>query len=219
MNRLVAALITGVLGSLAFGCSSVAVGDPCIPESEFAANSGAANPDDLTIDVNSVQCETRVCLQHYFKGRVSCPYGNGSNSLTQKDKKCRQVSPEKRNFYTIDGDPTGDLCCPVIGDVNELAITNPVPPQCSKRPASDAVYCSCRCDVPSDPDIDRNQVQLCKCPSGFSCVPLCDATHGNCGVVPKGKWGSYCVKDGANGTGFTPDKADVACGADLLPPR
>ncbi len=219
MNRLVAALITGVLGSVAFGCSPVAVGDPCIPESEFQTKGGgASNPDDLTIDVNSVQCETRVCLQHYFKGRVSCPYGNGANALKQVGKKCIQVSADKRNYFTIDGAPGGELCCPIIGDLDQQPITNPVPAQCTGRQAKDAVYCSCRCDVPNDPDIDRAQVQLCKCPSGFSCQPLCDATHGNCGVVPKGKWGSYCVKDGKLGASFAPEQADAVCGADLSPP-
>jgi hypothetical protein len=233
MNRLVVASILGVIGSFAFGCSPVAVGDPCIPEIEFSASSGAANQDDLTIDVKSVQCETRVCLQHYFKGRVSCPYGNGGKGGTQQcvdpkadpktcdKKKCRQVG-DHRNVYTIDGVAVGDggeLCCPILGDPNEGAIANPVSGQCSKRPASQAVYCSCRCDVPNDPDIDRNQVQLCKCPSGFTCKPLCDSQNGNCGVVPKGKWGSYCVKDGPLGAGYDPDKnKDSLCGADLVPP-
>src|SRR6478609_6760484 len=72
MNRLVVACSFTVFGALAFGafgCSPVNVGDPCIPEAEFAGTSGGAQQGDLSIDVNSVQCETRVCLIHYFKGR------------------------------------------------------------------------------------------------------------------------------------------------------
>ena len=216
MNRLFAACIVGVVGSLAFGCAPTGVGDPCTPEVEFSANSGSANPTDLSIDVNSVQCDTRVCLQHYFKGRVSCPYGNGGKSL-QKGK-CAQVG-DRRLVFTIDGAAGGEPCCPVIGDVTQTPIQLPVDAQCSGRPANQAVYCSCRCDVPDDPEIDRGSVTLCKCPSGFECTPLCDKSHGNCGVVPKGKWGSYCVKSGRLGAGFNPDKdIETTCGGDLKAP-
>jgi hypothetical protein len=222
MNRLVVACSFTVFGALAFsafGCSPVNVGDPCIPEAEFAATSGAAIEDDLSIDVNSVQCETRVCLIHYFKGRVSCPYGNaGRGGQDTGGAKCREV-PGKRNYFTIDGTDGGTLCCPQIGNLDEKPINLPVDAQCKGRQAKDAVYCSCRCDVPDDPEIDKGQVQLCKCPSGFSCVPLCDQKHGNCGVVPKGKWGSYCVKDGKLGAQYDPEKsAAILCGGDLPHP-
>ena len=219
MNRLfVACSLTAVLGAFAFGCAPVNVGDPCIPEAEFQSNSGGAVASDLNIDVNSVQCETRVCLVHYFKGRVSCPYGNANKS--GQTGKCRQVG-EKRGYYTIDGidiKSGGVLCCPQLGDVEEKPITLPVEAQCKGRQAKDAVYCSCRCDVPDDPEIDKNQVQLCKCPSGYECKPLCDQKNGNCGVVPKGKWGSYCVKEGKLGSTYDPEKsADALCGGDLTP--
>jgi len=97
---------------------------------------------------------------------------------------------------------------------------------------SDSVYCSCRCDIP-DPstvpgitdqeknELDKSKVQLCDCPSGFKCVPLCDQTHGNCSIVPKGKWGSYCVRDNANGAGLNAQDpatdAIAKCGSDLVP--
>ena len=50
-----------------------------------------------------------------------------------------------------------------------------------------------------------------------------DQTHGNCSIVPKGKWGSYCVKDNANGTGVAraqdpSAQAAVLCGAGLPAP-
>jgi hypothetical protein len=220
MNRLVVACsLTAVVGALAFGCSPVNVGDPCVPEAEFNTASGAAVPSDLGIDVNSVQCETRVCLIHYFKGRVSCPYGNGlKGGQATAGAKCRQVG-DKRNYFTINGENGGALCCPQLGDIDEKPINLPVEAQCKSRPAKDAVYCSCRCDVPDDPEIDKNQVQLCKCPSGYACVPLCDQKHGNCGVVPKGKWGSYCVKEGKNGSQYNPEADETTkCGGALTPP-
>ena len=222
MNRLVvAACFVGVLGANALACSVTGVGDPCIPETEFSAKSGSAQPTDLTIDVNSVQCETRVCLQHYFKGRVSCPYGNGGQAgqgVKDPAAKCQAVAG-KRNLFTLDGTLAGSLCCPVLGDVESKPINNPVEAQCSGRPAKDAVYCSCRCDVPDDPEIDRGQVNLCKCPDGFSCTKLCDRENGGCATLPKGKWGSYCVKDGAKGSKFNPDVGqDAVCGAPLPRP-
>jgi hypothetical protein len=234
MNRLVTACIVGALASLSLGslaCSPVAVGDPCTPEQEFAKNSGAANPDDLTIDVNSVQCETRVCLSLYFQGRITCPYGNGA-AISQTGA-CAQVG-EQRGYYTIDGQKGGTLCCPVPGDPAQTPIANPVPAQCSGRGPGDSVYCSCRCDIP-DPgsipgiteeeknELDKSKVQLCDCPSGYACVPLCDQTHGNCSIVPKGKWGSYCVKDNNKGTGVAraadpSGQASSLCGLGVTPP-
>jgi len=215
MNRLVAACFIGVFGALGMGCAVTGVGDPCIPEDEFNPTYGQSVADDLVIDVNSVQCETRVCLRHYFRGRVSCPFGNGA--IGGQTGKCQAVE-KKRGLYTLDGTQNGTLCCPILGDVEEKAVTRPVDAQCNERKANDSVYCSCRCDVPDDPDIDREKVTLCKCPTGFTCKPLCDRTHGNCSLVPKGKWGSYCVKDGPNGSGFNEQQADSVCRTDLPRP-
>lgn len=62
------------------GCASSGVGDPCIPEAELTPMFAQSTSADLVIDVNSMQCDTRVCLSHYFQGRVSCPFGNGGRS-------------------------------------------------------------------------------------------------------------------------------------------
>jgi hypothetical protein len=212
MNRVVAACIVGILGSLSFACSPPAVGDPCTPEREFASDLGGANASDLSIDVNSVQCETRVCLQHYFQGRVSCPYGN--DNATGQTGQCRQVG-DRRGLYRIGGTADGALCCPILGDKEEKPIKAPVSAQCTKRDAHEAVYCSCRCDVPDDPEIDKSLVQLCECPSGFTCKPLCGKE--NCGLVPKGKWGSYCVRD--QWKDYNPDRDFLtSCGPEKKPP-
>lgn len=218
MNRLVAACLIGVFGALGAGCAVTGVGDPCTPEDEFNPTYGQSVPEDLVIDVNSVQCETRVCLRHYFRGRVSCPFGNGGVAGQAGDgaATCSAV-PGKRGLYTLNGTASGTLCCPILGDISQKPVNRPVDAQCTERQAKDSVYCSCRCDVPSDPDIDREKVTLCECPTGFSCKPLCDQNNGNCSLVPKGKWGSYCVKDGPSGAGFNPQQADSVCRTDLKP--
>jgi hypothetical protein len=210
MNRVWIALAMAVVGSTALGCSPSTVGDPCTPEAEFVLNSAGSEPSVFRVDLNSVQCDTRVCMTHYFRGRVSCPYGNASDATGRAAGACYEV-PGYRGLFTNTGDPSGALCCPKLGvptggepdspDGNTLAAT--VPAQCSKRTAQDAVYCTCRCDVPSQDasgnPIDKSQISLCSCPSGFSCVNLCDEQHGNCSTLPVGKWGSYCVKDASKG--------------------
>lgn len=219
MNRLFAVCFVGLFGAVGMGCSVSGVGDPCIPESEFDnKNFNQFDVNNLVIDVNSVQCETRVCLVHYFRGRVSCPFGNAApNQGVTEGAKCLAVEGV-RGLYTLDGSATGALCCPVLGDIDQKPTNFSVQAQCNDRQAKDAVYCSCRCDVPDDPEIDRSKVSLCECPDGYTCKRLCDQTTGNCGnpLIPKGKYGSYCVKNGP-GTNFNPDQAEASCGAPRTP--
>lgn len=220
MHRSLASIVfTVALGFGAIGCGTTGVGDPCTPEDEFKPTQGSFEQKDLTIDVNSTSCETRVCLVHYFRGRVTCPFGN--NNKPGQSGKCKAVS-NKPGLYTIDGAayPGGELCCPILGDLEESPVKLAVEPQCKSRQASDAVYCSCRCDVPDDPEIDPNQVAFCpglgrgQCPKGYTCQRLCDSKTGGCGLLPKGKWGSYCIKDSqVKITGGD----SVSCGADLTP--
>lgn len=199
------------------GCASSGVGDPCTPEAELVPTFGQSTSADLVIDVNAMQCETRVCLSHYFQGRVSCPFGNGrKGGQATPGAKCLAV-PGKRGLFTLDGALTGGLCCPQLGDLEQRPLDRAVGAQCAERPAADAVYCTCRCDVPDDPAIDRKSINLCACPSGFTCTPLCDNDHGSCSVAPKGRWGSYCVKNGPNGAGFDPRRAKDECATPLEP--
>jgi hypothetical protein len=214
--------LTLVVCSLAFyACNNAAdapagVGDPCIPGEELHAT-GSFQKNELGIEVDSVQCETRVCLRHYFQGRVSCPYGNNDTfgQAADPSNKCHEVKG-RPGLFTLEGNYPGTLCCPVLGDPAEKPMNFPVSAQCSKRGAKDAVYCSCRCDVPADPDIDRSLVNLCKCPDSYSCVALCDAQNGDCATLPKGKWGSYCVKN--DQAGYDQTQQDALCGPLLTPP-
>lgn len=196
------------------------VGDPCIMEVEFSGKSGPSL-GNLAIDVGSPQCLTRICLNHYFKGRVTCPYGNGGavgqtgRCLQAKDSAGVKIT----GLFTLDGTwPGGSLCCPRPNDVDATPLASGVDAQCGGRPAKEAVYCSCRCDVPDDPEIDRTKIVLCICPADFACVKLCDATHGNCASLPKGKWGSYCLKGGPLGSTFDSTTTDSTCGPLLTPP-
>jgi len=219
MNRLLGACLIGVFGALGMGCAVSGVGDPCIPEDEFNKNYGQSVPEDLVIDVNSVQCETRVCLRHYFRGRVSCPFGNAAAGQQKEGAVCKQVQG-RRGLYTLDGtwqsDPS-QLCCPILGDIAQKPVNQKVDAQCQERKADKSVYCSCRCAVPDDPDIDKSKVSLCECPTGYKCTPLCDQTRGNCSLVPKGKWGSYCVKEGPSGSGYDPARPDAQCLTPIAP--
>ncbi len=182
-----AAIFFGVVGSSQIGCASTGVGDPCTPESEFDVNGGGAVKEDLAIDLNSTQCDTRVCLQHYFQGRITCPYGNKGGGQQVAGAQCLPV-PGMRGLFTLTGAADGDLCCPVVGDAAEKPINKPVEAQCADRAATDAVYCTCRCDVPAG--VDKSQVKLCTCDKGFQCVPLFTNP-----ALAVGKQGSYCVRD------------------------
>jgi len=47
------------------GCEEAAVGDPCMPED---TPGGGFLRNESYVEVNSVQCRTRVCLVHQFSG-------------------------------------------------------------------------------------------------------------------------------------------------------
>lgn len=204
----------GCGGSSSSTSASVSgLGNPCTPEAEYEFNGGGAVLTDLSIDTASTSCDTRVCVQLYFQGRVTCPYGN---QATQQTGRCLPV-PALPGLYTLDGTAAGALCCPVPGDAQQRPLSHPVEAQCSGRSALDSVYCSCRCDVPAG--VDRSTVNLCACPGGFACTPLFE----NPGLPPYMR-GSYCLKTGPLGADLVQrtlagDEAALtqACGVDRKP--
>lgn len=118
-RRLLAACwLAGGLG----GCESGGVGDPCVPEEEYAPDFAAFSAEEAVAETRSMQCETRVCLANHFQGRTSCPYG--------------QTEQQAAN----------DPRCFVPG--TQVPIRDAVSPQLLQRRDDDAVYCSCRCDGP-----------------------------------------------------------------------
>lgn len=157
------------------GCSDQGVGDPCTPEQEFDPQFNGFDEKEVNVESKSFQCRTRICLVNHFRGRVSCPYGQG---------------PEGQP-------PTGADACKipgtdqaVSGNPNDLTKKASVPPQCVDRAADKAVYCSCRCaDINGNRPGDQT---FCDCPDGFTCERLVTSI----GKGNEGLTGSYCIKSG-----------------------
>jgi hypothetical protein len=171
-------LFLGALAALASSaCQSGGVGDPCIPEDEYLTTFGGFSETEIAdVESKSFQCQTRVCLVANFRGRVSCPYGQGNTqtgdlSNANGDQACY-----------LPGSRTGDT---------SAQVTVPISPQLSRRGADKAVYCSCRC-AGSD-----SSAHYCDCPSGFVCQNILPP-----GIQPGSQQlaGSYCIKDGTQVT-------------------
>lgn len=70
--------------ALGGGCSTPAVGAPCLPEQ---IPEGGFSPKEAYIESSSVQCETRVCLVYQLAGdpRESCKAGSASTCASQDE--------------------------------------------------------------------------------------------------------------------------------------
>lgn len=53
------------------------IGAPCVPDREYDPQFNGFSENEAVIESRSYQCQTRVCLVNHFRGRVSCPYGQG----------------------------------------------------------------------------------------------------------------------------------------------
>jgi hypothetical protein len=122
LERVSSKLGLATLVACALSACTSGVGDPCVPEEEYAPDFAGFSAEEASAESRSLQCETRVCLVNHFQGRVSCPYGQSEQQAT------------------------GDPRCFVPGSADP--IRSAVSPQLSKRRADDAVYCSCRCNGP-----------------------------------------------------------------------
>lgn len=163
--------IVGVANS---ACESGGVGDPCIPEDEYSKDFPGYQPTETNVESQSFQCETRVCLVAYFRGRVSCPYGQEDPAIgaASADQTCYipGTKSEQGNQISVKVDPW-------------IARAASAP---NGRKPDQAVYCSCRCDGP-----DKG-ARYCDCPSGFVCQKLVeDIGKGHAQLA-----GSYCIKEG-----------------------
>jgi hypothetical protein len=169
----------GMLSSV--GCQATHVGDPCTPEQEYDPSFLGFSKDEVSVESKSFQCQTRLCLVDHFQGRVSCPYGQPADGGAYSPAGPCQTPG-------IDKPVTGrDALGNLVDPIKQAAVL----PQCSKRTAVDAVYCSCRCANINGQTNDGSN--YCKCPDGFACTQLV----GSIGATDQGLTGAYCVKTGA----------------------
>jgi hypothetical protein len=159
--------------AMLLGCETGGIGDPCLPEQEFAADFSGFAIGEVNVESRSFQCESRICLVNNFQGRVSCPYGQ------------RGTAP------SVEGVEDPNQVCVIPGGnagAEQDLVIPPVSPWRRGRQPNMAVYCSCRCNGP-DPN-----ARYCECPGGFSCeelVPNFGADFGGTQLA-----GSYCVRSG-----------------------
>lgn len=202
---LCAAVAVAVLSGT--GCQDTGVGDPCTPEEEYSQSFLGFNEGEVSVEADSFQCRTRLCLVNHFQGRVSCPYGqNADGSNITGTQSCTTAAG-------IDGGTTSYGCCTpgveqpinglVGGVINDPVNMATVKAQCSNRTAADAVYCSCRCANVNNQTNDG--FNYCTCPDGFSCTQLVSSIGG---AANQGLTGAYCVK---NGTVFDPNGGCPEC--------
>jgi len=196
------AFVTVVSGT---GCATTGIGDPCIPEAEYAADFLGFDEHEVNVESKSFQCLTRLCLVNHFRGRVSCPYGQNEAASTAEHPGV-PASPGTPPTFPCDGEhgapnSQNTPCClpgveqPVLGDPDtgktpgNMAVTNSdVPAECSDRTADKAVYCSCRCENVNGKTDDG--AVYCQCPDGFQCSQLVTPIGaGNAGLT-----GGYCIK-------------------------
>jgi hypothetical protein len=75
------------------GCSSSAVGDPCVPE---AVPEGGFLPSETYLETSSVQCATRVCL---VRGLDGDPNNLQEDGCPSGDATCVPESEVERSVY------------------------------------------------------------------------------------------------------------------------
>ena len=82
MTRVIASVVLLAVGLVITGPGCGAdegVGDPCTPEQEYDPSFTGFKETQVNVESKSFQCRTRVCLVNGFRGRVSCPFGQGVN--------------------------------------------------------------------------------------------------------------------------------------------
>jgi len=150
------------------------LGAPCVPLLEESTGFAGFATGEISVETGTPACAGGTCLVNHFQGRVTCPSG--------------QSGPGQG----LDAAPA----CRAPGTCG--AVTAQVQPQCASRPASQSVYCSCRC---ANIDGRRDDGSTyCTCPSTMACVQLV-LGFGNDDPIA----GAYCITSG------TEYEADAGC--------
>jgi hypothetical protein len=173
-------LALGVGLTAAPACSEEGIGDPCVPEQEYDQSFLGFDEKEVNVESKSFQCRTRLCLVHHFRGRVSCPYGQGpGGEAPAGGQNCKIPGTAAEIQGAKD---------PATNDFIDTRKKSAVPAQCVDRASDKAVYCSCRCaDINGQTPSDQT---FCTCPDGFQCERLVTSIgQGNEGLT-----GSYCIK-------------------------
>ena len=205
------ATLTVLGGALLFvagpGCADEGIGDPCTPEQEYNKDFVGFDEKEVNVESKSFQCRTRICLVNHFRGRVSCPYGQGiggeapagpggspckipgTQTLIEGAKVCKGGDNQGLTCTSDDGCPNSPATtAKPLCDFADTKKQSQVSPQCLDRTSDKAVYCSCRCaDIHGQRPADQT---FCACPDGFQCERLVTSIgQGNEGLT-----GSYCIK-------------------------
>jgi len=201
MALLAACLFVGFVAGP--GCQVNGVGDPCIPDEEYVVNFAGFSEQEVNVESKSFQCRTRLCLANHFRGRASCPYGQGADGtspagLPMTDPNAMTCVIPGTNIPVtpeLNPNPDGGAGIPIVptpkaGDT--------VQAQCVDRTAALTVYCSCRC---ANVDGQTNDgANYCACPDGYACTQLVTSI----GAGDTGLTGAYCIK---NNTAYDPNSA------------
>jgi hypothetical protein len=151
------------------------LGASCVPAAEQSSQFGGFSPQEVSIESNAPGCGGGACIVNHFQGRATCPGGQSAEAVD------------------------GAAACLTAGTCD--AVTVPVQPQCTDRPATQTVYCSCRCaNVDGRTD---DGATYCTCPSTMTCVQLVESIGADAGPPA----GAYCLK---MGTEYDQD-AEAAC--------
>lgn len=160
------------------GCADEGIGDPCTPDQEYNADFLGFDAKEVNVESKSFQCRTRLCLVNHFRGRVKCPYGQGSEG----------EAPVGGVACKTEGSGAAVEGAKENGTFVDPRTKSTVRAQCLDRTADKAVYCSCRCaDLNGDRPSDQT---FCDCPDGFQCERLVTSI----GSGNEGLTGSYCIK-------------------------
>ena len=166
-------------------CQSTGVGDPCMPEQEYDPTFAGFVEQEVSIEGESFQCQTRLCLVNHFQGRVTCPYGQDATGNADR-RSTATAARASRRACPRPVDRSGSTAQRRAGRRHERRT---VLPQCTERTRPDRLLL-----VPlrGHRRTQTDGANFCNCPSGFSCTQLVSSL----GAGRPGPDGAYCIKSG-----------------------